>query len=373
MYYGVGILDKHYTIMIVPEKNKGVKSFKIPGVFMRSIAFVIVMISILFGILLYDYWKILQQISENKHLGLENRQLREQIQLFQMKINSLTGDIQRIKTFENKLRIITGLEDVRRTSPIVPTSPDDKGMMMDDHGSEDIKPIKTDEQSVKLDNNYLLRIKNFEQHPEFLELKELYDIKIASNFGLTQKYKITQKFSDLIKRSFQLSDQYAKFDFKFKNIKQEASELEMKIHKLDQYLLNKESILHSTPTILPTNGWITSYFGHRISPTAGVLKMHEGLDVGANFGTPIVAPADGIVTYAGNKAGFGLFVQIDHGYGIETIYAHSQKILAKNGQKVKRGDKIAFVGSSGYSTGPHLHYEVRVNGIAVDPLYFVLN
>ena len=148
--------------------------------------------------------------------------------------------------------------------------------------------------------------------------------------------------------------------------------LEEQIHKLDQHLLDKESILRSTPTILPTNGWITSYFGHRISPTAGVKKMHEGLDVGANFGTEILAPADGIVTFAGRKAGFGLFVQIDHGYGIETIYAHSQKIITKSGNKVKRGDLIAKVGSTGASTGPHLHYEVRINGTAVDPLYFVL-
>ena len=100
--------------------------------------------------------------------------------------------------------------------------------------------------------------------------------------------------------------------------------------------------------------------------------MHEGLDVGASYGTPIYAPADGVVTFAGNKAGFGLFVQIDHGYGIETIYAHSQKILTKNGDNVKRGDLLAKIGSTGSSTGPHLHYEVRVNGIAVDPLYFVL-
>ena len=100
--------------------------------------------------------------------------------------------------------------------------------------------------------------------------------------------------------------------------------------------------------------------------------MHEGLDVGANYGSPIVAPADGVVTFAGNKAGFGLFVQIDHGYGIETIFAHSQKIIAKNGMRVRRGDLIAEVGSTGASTWPHLHYEVRVNGIAVDPLYFIL-
>lgn len=359
--------------MIVPEKERGVRSFKIPGIFVRSLAFVVVVSSIVFGILIYDYWKILQQISENKHLSLENRQLREQIQLFQMKVNSLGDDLQRINTFENKLRIITGLEDVTKTKAITPTTDDKRERMMDDHGSNSIKTEVPEDESVRLDSNILLKLNNFSEQPDFLELKGLYDQKIATNFGLTQKYKITRKFSDLIKNSFELSNRYATFDYKFKHIKSMASNLELKLHTLDQYLLDKDSILLSTPTVLPTNGWITSYFGHRISPTAGVRKMHEGLDVGANYGTPIRAPADGLVTFAGNKAGFGLFVQIDHGYGIETIYAHSQKIIAKNGQRVKRGDLLAKVGSSGYSTGPHLHYEVRVNGIAVDPLYFILD
>ncbi len=100
--------------------------------------------------------------------------------------------------------------------------------------------------------------------------------------------------------------------------------------------------------------------------------MHEGLDVGAPYGTSVHAPADGIVTFSGEKAGFGKFVQVDHGYGIETIYAHNQSLNVKAGQKVKRGNLLAAVGNTGHSTGPHLHYEVRVNGIAVDPLYFIL-
>lgn len=366
-------MDKHYTIMVVPEKEKGVRSFKIPGIFIRSLAFVVVLISILFGILLYDYWKILQQISENKHLSLENRQLRSQIQSFQNKINSLGDDLQRIKTFENKLRIITGLKDVTKSKAIVPTEEDNKGMMMDDHGTQSIRNEVPEADSVELDQNFLKKFDNFSQQPDYLELKDAYDKKIAGNFGLTQKYKITRKFSDLIKKSFELAEDYAEFDYKFKSIKSLASNLEEQVHNLDQYLLDKESVLRSTPTTMPANGWITSYFGHRISPTAGVRKMHEGLDVGARYGTPITAPADGVITFAGKKAGFGLFVQIDHGYGIETIYAHSQKILAKNGQKIKRGDLLAKVGSTGASTGPHLHYEVRVNGIAVDPLYFILD
>lgn len=365
--------------MIIPEKEKGVKSFQIPGIFIRSMAFVIVLGSILFGILMYDYWQILQQIHENKHLGLENRQLRKQIQLFQMKVNSLAEDIQRIKTFEEKLSIITGVKDVTKSKAIKPSGENSREMMMDDHGQQSIDTNKkdqnqsVDEKSVYLEENFIQDDAQIVNTKNYQHMKLLYDQKIAANFGITEKYKITRKFSKLIQSSFELSEDYSLFDYKFKRYKTIASNLEKRIHVLDQHLLNNESILRSTPTVLPTNGWITSYFGHRISPTAGVRKMHEGLDVGAPFGTPIIAPADGVVTYAGKKAGFGMFVQIDHGYGIETIYAHSRKIIAKNGQKVKRGDLLATVGSTGYSTGPHLHYEVRVNGIAVDPLYFILD
>ncbi len=101
--------------------------------------------------------------------------------------------------------------------------------------------------------------------------------------------------------------------------------------------------------------------------------MHEGIDVGAPSGTAIVAPADGVVTYSGAKPGFGNFVQIDHGYGVVTIYGHASSLNVKKGQKVVRGDRIATVGNTGYSTGPHVHYEVRVNGTPVDPLYYTLN
>lgn len=375
-------MDKYYTLMIIPEKEKKVKSLKIPGIFFRSFAFVIVLISTLIGILMYDYWKILQQIHENKHLNLENRQLREQIQLFQMKINSLASDLQRINTFEKKLRIITGLEDTAAAQvPLVPASNDlNEEPSMDDYNPQEqnqktkINPPVKVNQSYN-ENNILkeLDFEKIEQNYRYQELKTLYDKKIAANLGLTEKYKISRQWSELIKKSFELSKEYTSFDFKYKKVKDVISNIEIKIHELDQFLLDKSSILKSTPTILPSNGWITSYFGHRLSPYAGRVKMHEGLDIGAPYGAPIFAPADGIITFSGLKAGFGKFVQIDHGYGIETLYAHSQKLIVRKGDKVKRGELIAKVGSTGYSTGPHLHYEVRVNGIAVDPLYFVLS
>ncbi|MCO4754616.1 MAG: M23 family metallopeptidase [Bacteriovoracaceae bacterium] len=363
-------MDKHYTLMIIPEKEKGVKSFKIPGLLFRSFSVVLVLVSILVGILLYDYWKVIGQIHENKHLTLENRQLREQIQLFQMKINSLSEDLERVHTFEKKLRIITGLEDAEKAAPIMQGN--ENMEMMDDHSSSSSGREVNNEQTSAPNLELNLNFSQMFSDSQYLELKSLYDKKIAANLGFSKQYEITRQWSDLIKKSFSLSNEYAKFDYKFGKIKNVVSKLENNIHELDQYLLDKNSILRSTPTILPSVGWITSYFGHRVSPYAGKVKMHEGLDVGAPFGTPIVAPADGVITFAGHKPGFGNFVQIDHGYGIETIYAHAQKVIAKNGQRIKRGNLIAKVGSTGYSTGPHLHYEVRVNGIAVDPLYFVL-
>lgn len=368
-------MDKYYTLMVIPEKEKGVKSFKIPGIFFRSIAFVIVLVSIAFGILMYDYWKILQQIHENKHLNLENRQLREQIQLFQMKINSLADDLQRINTFEKKLRIITGLEDANKAQiPLMPSKNPDEQMMDDHAGSENPPQTQNEYNPLDINKEFNLdfKLKNFENEKEYNKLKDLYDKKIAANLGLTEKYKITRQWSELIKKSFDLSKEYSAFDFKFKKIKNLVSNIEIKIHELDQYLLDKDSILKSTPTVLPVVGWITSYFGHRMSPYAGSLKMHEGIDVGAPSGTPIFSSADGLITFSGVKSGFGNFIQVDHGYGIESFYAHSKELVAKKGERVKRGQIIAKVGNTGHSTGPHLHYEIRVNGIAVDPLYFIL-
>jgi murein DD-endopeptidase MepM/ murein hydrolase activator NlpD len=345
--------------MVVPEKQKGVKTFRIPTVLFKSLAFFSVMFFMLIGVLAYDYWKILQQVYENKHLSIENRQLKEQIQLFQMKMNTLADDLKRINTFEKKLRVITGLEDVTT-----------KGALFRPEKEVNKESYPLDDLNSSLEMK--IDIDAIEDQTKFKELKSLYDKKIAANLGLERSYVLTKQWSDLARRSFALSNDYARFDFKYSQVKDIVSTIENNIHELDQFLLDKDSFLNSTPTVLPAEGWITSYFGQRISPYLGKLKMHEGLDVGAPYGTPVKAPADGIVTFSGEKAGFGKFVQIDHGYGIETIYAHNQSLHVRPGQKIKRGALLAAVGNTGHSTGPHLHYEVRVNGIAVDPLYFIL-
>ncbi len=131
--------------------------------------------------------------------------------------------------------------------------------------------------------------------------------------------------------------------------------------------------LKAMPSIMPTQGWLTSAFSSmREHPILHIARPHEGIDVAAPLGSPIEAPAAGRVASAGWEAGYGNVVTIDHGYGIMTRFAHASKLLVRPGQRVARGQKIALVGNSGLATGPHLHYEVHVNGRPVDPLHYVL-
>jgi len=140
-----------------------------------------------------------------------------------------------------------------------------------------------------------------------------------------------------------------------------------------KHLEDQRNLLASTPAIRPVNGWTSSRFGYRKSPFTGLREFHKGLDIAIRKGTPIIATADGIVTFAGVKGLMGRLIVIDHGHGMVTRYAHLEKTLKKSGEAVKRGDTIGLVGNTGRSTGPHVHYEVRLNGIPVNPERYILN
>jgi murein DD-endopeptidase MepM/ murein hydrolase activator NlpD len=146
---------------------------------------------------------------------------------------------------------------------------------------------------------------------------------------------------------------------------------------IEKLIKNQENKLASIPAIQPVSNKeltrIASGFGVRIHPIYGIAKMHNGLDFTAPQGTPIYATGDGTVTTAGMGTGTGNHVIINHGYGYETVYMHMVRIKVGNGQTVKRGEVIGWVGSTGASTGPHCHYEVHINGTPVDPVYFFFN
>lgn len=151
--------------------------------------------------------------------------------------------------------------------------------------------------------------------------------------------------------------------------RQQALDFEDLIKELEQ----KRNLLASTPSIRPVDGWITSRFGYRKSPFTGRKEFHSGLDISNRNGTKIMATANGTVSFAARKMYIGKLIIIDHGHGRVTKYGHLDKILVKPGQKIKRGDVIGHLGNTGRSTGPHVHYEVRINGTPVNPLKYILN
>ncbi len=346
--------------MIVPERGKGFKSFRVPKVIFRGIVILLVVSLFFLGILAYDYFEILRQGQKNKYLSIENSQLKEQVEVFDKKLNSLIVDIERIQVFEKKLKVITGIEDNSLAREA-----------LDKPEKEELSSPTPEPTSDK--SSFINLEKEMKDNPEYQKLLNLYEEKIAQGMGLQSGYQLTKKISTFTNSFFNYAEKYASVDFKMQFMKNMLSNLETNINLLDQNLLDKDSFLKSTPTIWPTRGWVTSYFGIRKSEFSGENKMHEGIDIGSRIGSKIIAPADGMITFAGSKPGFGYFVQIDHGYGLETIFAHASSLAVRKGDKIKRGEILARIGSTGLSTGPHVHYEVRVNGTPVDPMHYILD
>lgn len=162
------------------------------------------------------------------------------------------------------------------------------------------------------------------------------------------------------------------------NLEARMKRQEKSYNEIAGFIKNKEQLLASTPAIQPVSNKdlnrVASGFGYRIDPVYKTVKFHGGLDFAAPQGTPIYATANGTVKVAGNLGnGYGNHVVVNHGYGYETLYGHMFRINVRPGRAVKRGEILGYVGSTGKSTGPHLHYEVHKNGRPIDPVYFFYN
>lgn len=152
----------------------------------------------------------------------------------------------------------------------------------------------------------------------------------------------------------------------------QAARNERSLAELQRYFEDQKSLLASMPSIWPARGWVTSDFGTRLDPYTAKRVMHRGMDIANRHGAPVIAPADGTVVFAGVEGAYGKVIVLDHGFGIKTRYAHLSEFMVERGENVKRGQRIGSIGNTGRSTGPHLHYEVRVNGIPENPRKFIL-
>ncbi|MBT8763823.1 M23 family metallopeptidase [Desulfohalobiaceae bacterium Ax17] len=221
-----------------------------------------------------------------------------------------------------------------------------------------IKRLETDLSRIKEFDTKLRVMMNLE--PEQVSLNSLGG---APDKGFPNTYFPLYRQELLTRKMHNFLDQ----------LSTEARLEEIRQQELLETIRSQKNILAATPSIWPTQGWISSEFGYRISPFTGRREFHKGLDISGPVGTPIYAPADGKVVFTGKDGSYGISLVIDHGLGITTRYAHLSRYVVKKKQKVTRGEIIAYMGNSGRSTGPHLHYEVRLNGMPVNPLRYILN
>lgn len=363
-------MNNFFTILVIPEKTQQVRKFVVPAVYVR-IGGILGAIAIFFlGFMIYDYVNVMQQLSENKRLQTENRALKQQMQTFTTKLQNVQDALERIQTYSTKLRIITnqGGEQTEELKKKVGT--DIPGVPMDDHNEgpphSQLEPRWDQEHFERwLKSSKILFASN--------DVSEV--IRAADEAERSSRPK---EISDLVreeeeKESEALLDQFEKLNQAFDGVLQSAKLVESDIQNLSSAIFDQKDYLASMPTVRPTGGWFTSGFGMRSSPYTGKPTMHEGLDLANHSGSPIFAPGSGVVTFAGTRPGYGNLITIDHGYGVQTQYGHVAKFSVRTGEKVKRGQRIGTVGSTGRSTGPHVHYEVRVNGIPVDPQYYIVD
>ncbi len=304
--------SKKVTLLIVPQNTSKVKQVKCSRALIGLISFFILSSLVGISFLAHDYFTLKRTLPSRRSLARDVANQRAQIQAYAEKIHALNTQMTALHDFEKKIRVIANIE-----APADQEAVFGIGGATGDDSEDDLDNIA----SLTEDHGGLIRAMH-------AQLDQLSEASVVQNQAFEEVYG---------------------------------------------YLQDQKSLLASTPAIRPTIGWISSGFGYRKSPFTGLKEFHRGLDIATREGTPIVAPADGIVVFTGNKGGLGKVVVIDHGRGMVTRYGHLKTSLFKRGSHVKRGDKIALVGNTGRSTAPHLHYEVHLNGIPVNPAKYILN
>lgn len=219
----------------------------------------------------------------------------------------------------------------------------------------------------ELETNRVLLSRMASVDSQFRKLLKLGDRKEV--FELNGMGGPTEEDSERFSRLLQEKNDHLlnKVDSSLKVSNQQAAQQEASFKEISVFLDKQRSILAATPSIWPIKGWITSGFGKRASPLTGEPGRHMGVDIANEANTPIRVTADGLVTYAGWQTGYGRVIVVEHGYGYSTRYGHCARIDVKVGDEVQRGQVLGYVGSTGRSTGSHVHYEVRVHGMPVDP------
>ena len=226
-------------------------------------------------------------------------------------------------------------------------------------------------QQVKNFETEMVRLERFEKKLRVITALENSPRSIDKNWGVGGPYGFST-ISFTTAMGWGAANMVERLSNGLDHLGKRAKIQSISFQELDNFFKNQKSLLSSTPSIWPTRGWVTSGFGFRKSPFTGLREKHEGWDIAARNGSPVRTTADGVVVVEGREYGYGNLVEIDHGYGLVTRYGHNSKHFVKVGDRVKRGQVVTLVGNTGRSTGPHLHYEVLLNGVPANPKNYIL-
>jgi murein DD-endopeptidase MepM/ murein hydrolase activator NlpD len=308
-------MAKKLSFIILSNSGTTVKRLAIPVSLLAALALVVVSGAAAVGISLYKYRILQQSLAANQRMGRTIDDQQEVIGQQRLQLQSFAREINGLK--EKLVKLDQFEKKIRVVANLAPGQVDDN----------------------------------------------LFGVGGAAPEDLDPQLDLTQRHEGLMREMHRHVDE----------LDQASQRQAENLGSLLDNLEGQRNLLAATPAIRPTSGWITSRFGRRVSPFTGKKELHKGMDIANRKGTAILATANGVVSYAGKKGAMGNIVVVDHGHGIVTRYAHLSKTLKKRGEKVKRGDIIAQMGNSGRSTGPHLHYEVHLNGVPVNPSKYILN
>lgn len=332
-----------YTVVIFRGSRVKPLRFSFPRKFVRKL---LILISILiFADLLVIFHYVIRtgEVWELSAFRAEAMSAREQTAAFSAAVDDLKRRLTTMKEVNQRLRVMLGIESVK------------PGDLLNGRGGEDAPLPEGKEVSLE---------KSPVASPRHSDLE-------VQAVGRSEGPRVREDPSDTRTQAEQ-EDLALRVKEQLAWLAKEATRQERTLQELTAAAEQRSSRWAATPSIWPVKGWVTSGFGPRISPFTEKPAWHDGLDIGAAPNAPVQAPAQGRVTAIGFDPKLGNLVRIDHGYGIETLYGHLAKPMVREGQRVKRGDVVGLVGSSGLATGPHLHYMVKVNGQAIDPLRYIL-
>ncbi len=320
------ILNKDYIAGYISQGAARLKKFVLSPRFLKIAAGVLTIVLIVSAYLIYNYINVRKKLAELQHLRTEATFQREEMQNFMQKIGFLEAQLAKLREMEKQVE-------------------------------NELKELK----ELKAQNSPQMPAKNMKKKSQLIENKK----KIITQ-DLPETRFIKEKEASLRELEKEKLVQQLHNDIYY--LEREISRQESNLKIIQGLLQNQKAILLATPSLWPVMGSISSVFGEtRLSPAAGGARPHRGVDISAPIGTPVVAAAEGVVVYAGWQAEMGRSIYLDHGHGFATLYGHLKNIMVKPGEKVKKGQIIGTVGMTGNSTGPHLHYEVHIQGVPVNP------